>query len=448
KDHIDSEKDLKLKITSNDTGSLSLELDDSTYPNRAAMNEIEQYIELQTQMTKQITVKLIYEHFGAVPYGWKPLDIAGMLVDLLRDEKIRLRYNTLYLNTQDSHKELMDVFTNNIESAKGIILKREKVDAKLISQVRRIARSLFDTVNLPQDEDGMMHGIQTLIDDRKAEINGYKQYYTNKEYPGFSLIEKGLELFDQFNSRLDNLTYFNKLVEMEEELIQWDEDFEYVKGFFSSNQRKLFDDGLEILNRYEQNQSFFENEMNETIDSTVQELQEIIGNPIPYSQIKEIPGLVSDFDETFNEILRDRQNKAKEKIQEDFDRVKEYSNQEGVSDHTVEKINSAWTSYLNQIEDTSDIHRIDALSVYSNDAKEKYERTIRREVEAYRQEDGGKAGSTATVAETKRVRQVRLTSLVQTTKLATEQDIENYLNELSRKLKRSIQMNQIIEIVD
>src|SRR5699024_7025645 len=281
----------------------------------------------------------------------------------------------------------------------------------------------------------------TLIDDRKAEINGYKQYYTNKEYPGFSLIEKGLELFDQFNSRLDNLTYFNKLVEMEEELIQWDEDFEYVKGFFSSNQRKLFDDGLEILNRYEQNQSFFENEMNETIDSTVQELQEIIGNPIPYSQIKEIPGLVSDFDETFNEILKDRQNKAKEKIQEDFNRVKEYSNQEGVSEHTIERINNSWTNYLNQIEDTSDIHRVDALTVYSSDAKENYERAIRREVDAYRQKNTENNGSSTTVAEPKPVQRVRITNLVKPTRLENEQDIENYLNELSRELKRSIQMN-------
>src|SRR5699024_9717288 len=236
---------------------------------------------------------------------------------------------------------------------------------------RHIARSLFDTVNLPQDEDGMMLGIQTLIDDRKAEINDCKQYYTNKEYPGFSLLEKGLELFDQFNSRLDNLTYFNKLVEMEEELIMWDEDIEYVKGFFGSNQKNLFDDGLEILNRYEQNQSFFENEANETIDNSVRELEKIIANPIPYSEIRKIPEYRDNFNDTFDEILRERQNKAKERIQDDFERVKQYSNQEGVSEQTLGKINNIWTNYMSQIQETNDIHREDALTVYSNDAKDK-----------------------------------------------------------------------------
>lgn len=448
KDHIDSERDLKLKMRLNDTDSTSLEMDDRTYSNRAAMNEIEQYIELQTQMSKQITVKLIYDHFGAVPFGWKTLDIAGILLVMLKDEKIRLRYNTLYLNTQESQKGLMDVFTNNMESAKGIILKREKVDAALISKVRRIARSLFDTVSLSQDEDGMMVGIQALIDDKKAAINGYKQKYTNKNYPGFSLLEKGVEILDHFTNRLDNVTYFNKLVEMEDELIQWDDDFETVKGFFESNQRNLFDNGLEILNRYKQNQSFFENEMNDTIDDCVRELKEIIENPIPYSEIRKIPEFRDNFNETFDEILRERQNKAKERIQDDFERVKQYSNQEGVSEQTLEKINNIWTNYLSQIQETNDIHRVDALTVYSNDAKENYERTIQQEVKAYLEKTTGNKGPSSIVDEPKPVHRVRITSLVQSTKLETEQDIDNYLNKLSRELKRSIQMNQIIEIID
>src|SRR5699024_1886112 len=57
KNHIESEKDLKLKIRSNDTGSFELEIDDWTYPNRGAMSEIEQYIELQTHMIKQMQDK-------------------------------------------------------------------------------------------------------------------------------------------------------------------------------------------------------------------------------------------------------------------------------------------------------------------------------------------------------------------------------------------------------
>ena len=91
---------------------------------------------------------------------------------------------------------------------------------------------------------------------------------------------------------------------------------------------------------------------------------------------------------------------------------------------------------------------MDALTVYSNDAKENYERTIQQEVKAYLEKTTGNKGSSSIVAEPKPVHRVRITSLVQSTKLETEQDIDNYLNKLSRELKRSIQMNQIIEIID
>src|SRR5699024_7837580 len=347
----------------------ALEMDDSTYPNVLAMAEIEQYINLQTQMSKQMTIKLIYDHFGAIPYGWKALDIAGMLIDLLKNEKIRIRYNTMYLNPQESHKQLMNVFTNNVESAKAIILKREKVDTALISKVKRIVRNLFDTVSLPQDEDGMMLGIQELINEKVNEIHNYKQKYTNKNYPGLSLINKGPEYFDHFTTRLDNITYFNKLVEMEDDLIQWDDDFETVKDFFESNQKHLFDQGLAILERYEQNKSFFENEMNEAIGKSIKELKDILENPIPYSEIKDIPGLVESFNQAFEVILEDRKDETKDNLQNDFNSLKEFGNQEGVSDSTKSNIQRIWSNYLSEIDSTTDIYRVDGLIIQSERSK-------------------------------------------------------------------------------
>src|SRR5699024_8299528 len=219
---------------------------------------------------------------------------------------------------------------------------------------------------------------------------------------------------------------------MGEELGQWDDDFVYFRGFYDSTQKNLFDDGLEILNRYEQNQSFFENEANETIDNSVRELERIIKNPIPYSEIKKIPELKDNFNETFDEILRERQTKAKERIQDDFDRVKQYSNQEGISEKTLEKINNIWTNHLSQIQETNDIHRVDALTVYSSDAKDNYERIIRQEVDAYRQKNAQKEEPGVTVSEFKPVQRVRITNLVKPTRIENEQDIDNYLDELSR----------------
>src|SRR5699024_7996719 len=235
---------------------------------------------------------------------------------------------------------------------------------------------------------------------------------------------------------------------MGEELGQWDDDFVYFRGFYDSTQKKLFDDGLEILNRYEQNQSFFENEANEIIDNSVLELERIIKNPIPYSEIKKIPEYRDNFNDAFDEILRERQYKAKERIQDDFERVKQYGNQDAVSDQTVEKINSTWMNYLSQIEDTSDIDRVAAMISYSNKAKNNYERRIRQEDDTYHQKNARKEERGVPVSEFKPAQRVRITNLVKPTRIENEQDIDNYLDELSRELNKRVQMTQIIEIID
>src|SRR5699024_8632838 len=97
---------------------------------------------------------------------------------------------------------------------------------------------------------------------------------------------------------------------------------------------------------------------------------------------------------------------------------------------------------------TSDIDRVAAVIYYSNDAKDNYERIIRREVDAYRQKNAENETSSTNIEEPKPVQRVRINNLVKPTRLENEQDIEDYLNELSQELKRSIQMNQIIEIID
>uniref|UniRef100_UPI00352A0869 hypothetical protein n=1 Tax=Aerococcus urinaeequi TaxID=51665 RepID=UPI00352A0869 len=85
---------------------------------------------------------------------------------------------------------------------------------------------------------------------------------------------------------------------------------------------------------------------------------------------------------------------------------------------------------------------------YSNEAKDNYERIIRQEVDTYHQKNSQKEEQGVPVSEFKPAERVRITNLVKPTRIENEQDIDNYLDELSRELKKRIQMNQIIEIID
>src|SRR5699024_1840696 len=96
-------------------------------PNAQAIQEIENYIRLQADMNNQMRVKMFYDRFHHAPYGWRELDIATMLAELLKEQSIRIRYNANYLEAQDDAQTLMTVFTRATESDKAIVLLRKKV---------------------------------------------------------------------------------------------------------------------------------------------------------------------------------------------------------------------------------------------------------------------------------------------------------------------------------
>src|SRR5699024_1567977 len=166
---------------------------------------------------------------------------------LLKEQKIRIRYNSEYLEPREDTKNLMTVFTNAREADRGIITIRKQVDQRLLRNVKDIMEDLFDRRIQASDEDGLITEIRELMDGEKDKIETYKLKYTRESYPGMSLLDKGLEYFDQFNKSIDNITYFKLVEELEDNLIDWFEDIESVKEFFDTNHQTIFDSGLDAL---------------------------------------------------------------------------------------------------------------------------------------------------------------------------------------------------------
>src|SRR5699024_7906780 len=151
--------------------------------NAQARQDIENYIQMQHDMNQQILLKAIFDQFSNAPYGWRQLDIARIVAELLKDQRIRIRYNAVFLDPEFHVDELMNIFTKLVESAKAIITFREAIDNSLIRTVRRAARDLFDKRDLAEDEDGLVKDIRVLMEQKTDEINAYKKRYEDRPYP-------------------------------------------------------------------------------------------------------------------------------------------------------------------------------------------------------------------------------------------------------------------------
>lgn len=449
-DFINHERELK---------SILLESTQHTIPgndvfaraNEQAKQEVETYIRMTHEMNQQIQVKAIFDQFGGAPFGWRQLDIAGIVAELLKGQSIRISYNAVFLEPELNVTELMTVFTKIVEAAKAIVTFREEIDSNLIRTVRRIARDLFDKRDLADDEDSLVRDIRVLIEQKIDHIHAYKNRYENRPYPGMSLLDKGLEHFEPFDRSIDNLTFFTKLKDAEDAIGDWLEDIENVERFFGTNQQSIYDNGLTTLKQYEGIKHYVESH---EVEEAMEQLQSILNDPIPYGKIKDIPTLVHTLEEYIQTFIQEKRKEVTERVQLDFDEVSLQLNNYGLSEATKEEIKQQFHSLLQRIEQEEEIHKVDAIIAQSERAKNRAKSMITEEIKAWQEakereqkEQEGNEIADPVVTEKPKVQKeiVNVGELVTVQRLTTEEDVDKYVNTLSHKLKQIIKSNKHIE---
>lgn len=454
KDFLDSERELITVLSAKDE-QMTFSTEINQVPNELAIKEVSDFINLQESITKQVRVKVILERFNDKPYGWRILDIQRLIAELLKEQKIRIRYNSEYLEPEEHANKIVTVLTKITEADKGIILKRVRVDEALIKTAKKICKVLFNKTDLPDDEDGLVKDIRTLIDQQVVEINALKDRYEARKYPGMSLLDKGFEYFEHFHKGLDNASFFSKLKELQKDLGYWEADMVYVKSFFNTNQKGIFDNGLSTITKYEENKAYL---MNEDVDKFAKELNDILNNPVPYGEIKQIPEIVNKIDEQIKNVLNEKKANANKKVKVDFDYLALLARQYGVSNETTELIGNYYNELIQSVESFTDIFKVDATISQSASFKEKYERTINQEIQVWlrnkekivhggESEEGNdrKDGDTVTIIQKQ---QVKIAELYIVQILSSEEDVDKYISTLSNKLKQIIKSNKHIEFIE
>ncbi|RIW32679.1 BREX system P-loop protein BrxC [Bacillus salacetis] len=452
-DFLESEREL-IPILSYQNEQLTLDTGESKSRNIRAIKEMEEFIKLQADINKQVRVKILLDRFSDKPYGWRALEIAGMIALLLKEQKIRIRFNAEYLEPEVNTNTIVTVLTKSTDADKAIIIKRIKVDEQLIQTAKRICRELFNKSDLADDEDGLVKDIRALIEKQIAEIIALKDRYEGRKYPGMSLLDKGLEYFEVFNKGLDNASFFIKLKEMEDDLLDWEEDIIYVKSFFE-NQKDIFDKGLYALKKYDENKAYLSSDDSQ---EALKKLQSILTDPIPYRKIKEIPELVNQIEENIGSVLNEKKANAKEKIKVDQDYLVLLAKQYGVNPATKEKVEAYYNDLQASVDTFKDIYKVDATISQSASFKEKYERVIDNEIKEWQRRkeqekapigrETGETETSTTPVTTIQKEKVKVTQVLNIRTLTSEEDVDQFVNTLSTKLKQIIKSNKHIEFID
>ncbi|WP_153976927.1 BREX system P-loop protein BrxC [Paenibacillus xylanilyticus] len=448
KNFMESERDL-LTILRRNTEQLTI--DGSLNANELAIKEVMDFISLQDSIQKQIRVKTLLDRYKEKPYGWKDLDIAGLIAELMKQQRIRLRLNSEYMEPEDGN--ILNALTKASEIDKVIIVKRHFVDESLLRVAKNICKQVFNKTDVADDEDGLIKDIRHLIDQQVIEIKALKSRYEGRKYPGASLLDKGLEYFGDFTKGLDNVSFFTKLRDLEDNLLDWEEDVTYVKSFFAS-QKDIFDKGLRAIDKYKENDVYLSG--NE-IKGYADKLQGILTEVQPYRKIKDIPELVNKIEEQIQGVLEEKKVAAKNVIQVDINYLTLRANEDGVSEDTKQRVKAYYENLLSSMIDLTDIFKVDATITQSSAFKDKQELIINQEILEFEEKQqmeppvigsGREDKPPVIVKHVSQRERVKVNDLLATKTLRTEADVDMLLDTLSVKLKQIIKSNKQIEFIN
>lgn len=439
-----------LKPSEEQTGFSTVE----SHSNEIAEREVDDFIKL-TEPMEQVRVKSLVTRFTSQPYGWDPLDVAGVLAKLLVDEKIKCRLNGEFL-TIDEPRKTAEALTQTSNIDRVIINKKVKIDERIINQIKSISIELFKETSDSRNEDEIAKDLRKSIERKLENIQTNLQLYTNKRYPGKSLFEKGKKLFNESKENRENIALFNWLIDNEFELLEWSQDIVLPIDFFE-NQRDIFDKGLLISEKCDNNKDY----LTEDILSNLEKLNKILNNPIPYTDIRKIISFVDEIEIKLDEKLEEKREEAIKLVNADYEFLKLQSNQYGVSYSTKDRLISEYDLLISEVREQKDIYRIDAKITQSSRKRENFEEIIAKDIKETEEKDKklqakslnttttGTATTKVPVEKPKKViEKVKVSSLINVKSIKTEQEVDVYIRELSMQLKKIIRSNKEIEIED
>ncbi len=280
--------------------SMSL-FDISMDANKGAYDEIIEKVRDDKRLVRKTTVKSLLDFFSKKPYGWRSLDILGMLGFLWKNDMLQI---LIHDNIVDENN---NSFKNDISREANtdtmVVRSKEVIDEHILYQVKRIMNDTYSE-NLPLDEATLKTGVVSFFERKSQFLADLKTKY-GSDYAGCKVAA---EIYQDFNAILrsgDALSIFNEIIARRDSLDEKAETLEQLEGFYKdgSHQQKNFQDAVEIIDWYAANSLL---EDLSRLQPVVEAMSSIVSMEMPFKKMNELADLVFKASEIKEKIIEDK----------------------------------------------------------------------------------------------------------------------------------------------
>ncbi|WP_455522550.1 BREX system P-loop protein BrxC [Ruminococcus sp.] len=424
KKNYDSDTDI-LQILS---GSQQMTFAGTESPNAEAVKELYQYLEIQKMKQLPISMGDIQKRYQAIPYGWREIDIAAVVAELIASQKLVLKYGGAVVPSGD--KKITEYLRKKTEIDKAIIAFKVAPPTALIKKCREFLSDYHNCTlgAIPDDEDGLVRYITDKFDAERTELRErLEKEYALSAYPGKNVVENGAALCDKLLAQKnDSIALLKKAVEMQDDFLDFSEDISDVDTFFRV-QKSIFDSARAQAELADTEKEYFQAEDNAL--SAIAKIREILAMPKPYKHISELPELVQQVQDTYAKLLMQKREEVLGEIRAAMGEIHQTADtlKQG---NIVQRADAALTEKRTAAEHAEKLTSLDAMKIQIGNIRQQYLQKL--VVVAEPDVD------TVTMSRS---------TICHTMQLKSEADVDKYVAEIRKTLLQKLDGHDVLHII-
>ena len=331
-------------------------------PNRDAAAAVEEYLEIQDRKKLPTSMADVQSKYSAIPYGWKEIDIAAVVAQLIYVQKVTIKYagNTI----QPDDPKLPDMLRKKSEIGKTSISKRKTVSATMMRNVKEMLREYFDTMDVPDDEDGLVRYIVENFTKRREYALALNERYDDHKYPDHALVEREIQLMDSvLSQKKDNIALIERVLEKEDDLFKNKELMSNgIENFFKT-QVTIFDQAVQMekemhddRERMEDNKEAYEALNTIRLITMVQP-----GSKFNYNRIRELNPLMNTVRTAHDEMLEEKRSEVLETVRQCMEAIHTAADGDKKAFQLIEKADEYFSQCKEKIANLKSLALLDAM---------------------------------------------------------------------------------------
>lgn len=440
------------------SNQISLVTGEEKSPNKLALADMLQFIEMNTIRHTKTSLKTIFDRFDKAPYGFIDLDIQWLVAMLFKQGKVTFTLNSQSISLIGTDTaEIVRYITKREYIEKLLIEKREKANDRQIKSVKEVIKDLFGLTTVNDEDDALIASFKSRSQSKLADIEKLLfEYKIESRFPGKSILIKAKDLLIQVGGTSDPMEFFRLVDGKKDDFLDIAEDISPVMSFFAGEQKGIFAKAWKYIDIFNNSKTYVvDKELIEVVDK----IKVIVSKPSPYAEIHKLPALLDEFGVKHVALI----DKEAEPIKEDMesDKLKVVEALDSKREYAV-KFKDRFLNLFNELNNKLDTsnevaavknirYESDALKTRCLNEIAEYEKKLLEEEQRRQKEQSKETGGTEVITPVviKAEKNISLKQITsgKTVTIEKEEDIDEFLKTLKTKLVRELEKDTVIKLL-